>query len=67
MDEESNSFGKKIRNAEVQKVPYILIIGKKEEKANSVSVRKFKTKEQYEPRVKEFVEKIELMRRERKG
>jgi threonyl-tRNA synthetase len=66
IDEESNSFGKKIRNAEVQKVPYILIIGEKEEKAESVSVREFKTKEQYELGVKEFVEKVKVIRDERR-
>lgn len=67
IDEGNESFSKKIRNAELRKVPYILIVGEKEEKANSVSVREFKTKEQYEMGVKEFGEKIEVMRRERKG
>jgi threonyl-tRNA synthetase len=66
IDNDSNSFGKKIRNAEMQKVPYILIIGEKEEKADSVSVREFKTKEQYEMGRKEFVEKIRVIKDERR-
>jgi threonyl-tRNA synthetase len=66
IDDDSNSFGKKIRNAEIRKVPYILIIGEKEEKADSVSVREFKTKEQYELGKKEFVEKISVIRDERR-
>jgi threonyl-tRNA synthetase len=66
IDEGNESFSKKIRNAELWKVPYILIIGEKEEKAESVSVREFKTKEQYELGVKEFVEKVKVIRDERK-
>ena len=62
VDDGSESFSKKIRNAEVQKVPYILILGEKEEKAGSVNVREFKTKEQYEMKVKEFVEKLTEVR-----
>jgi threonyl-tRNA synthetase len=62
IDDDSNSFSKKIRNAELQKVPYILIVGEKEEKADSVSVREFKTKEQYEMHTKEFIEKIREIR-----
>ena len=65
IDTGNESFSKKIRNAEIQKVPYILIIGEKEEKAESVSVREFKTKEQYELEKKEFVEKISVIREEK--
>jgi threonyl-tRNA synthetase len=62
IDEGNESFSKKIRNAELWKVPYILIIGEKEEKADSVSVREFKTKEQYILGTKEFIEKIREIR-----
>lgn len=37
--EEADSLGKKIRNAEASKVPYMLIVGEKEAQAGSVSVR----------------------------
>lgn len=40
IDERSEKTGKKIRDAEVQKIPYMLIVGEKEESEGSVSVRK---------------------------
>ncbi len=36
---DADSLGKKIRNAEAEKVPYMLIVGEKEAEAGSVSVR----------------------------
>jgi threonyl-tRNA synthetase len=36
---ENETLGKKIRDAEMQKTPYILIVGDKEIEANSVSIR----------------------------
>jgi len=62
IDESNDSFSKKIRNAEVDKVPYILIVGEKEEKADGVSVRVLKTKEQYECSAKELVGKVKELR-----
>ena len=38
-DERNESMGKKIREAELQKIPYILIIGDKEVKSKTISVR----------------------------
>ncbi len=58
IDLSEDSFSKKIRNAELEKVPYILIIGEKEKWANSVSIREFRTKKQYELSTQEFIEKI---------
>ena len=40
VDERNEKIGKKIRDAEMQKVPYMLIVGEKEEIENKVSVRK---------------------------
>ncbi len=37
--EEADSLGKKIRNAEASKVPYMLIVGEKEAESKQVSVR----------------------------
>mgnify|MGYP001591680467 CR=1 FL=1 len=37
--EPTETLGKRIRNAEMQKVPYILVVGEKEEQAKSVNVR----------------------------
>lgn len=40
VDDRNEKIGKKIRDTELQKVPYMLIIGEKEMESNSVSVRK---------------------------
>jgi threonyl-tRNA synthetase len=55
VDTSADSLNKKIRNAELMKVPYILIVGEKEVNSNGVSVRVFKTKEQYEQSEAEFI------------
>ena len=65
VDEGSDSFAKKIRNAELLKIPYILIVGEKEQSDNSVSVRVYKTKEQYTVSVAEFVAQMESEVKER--
>lgn len=40
VDERSEKTGKKIRDAEIAKIPYMLIVGENEEKEGTVSVRK---------------------------
>ncbi len=40
IDERNEKIGKKIRDAELKKIPYILIVGEKEEAENTVSVRR---------------------------
>ncbi len=42
IDSRSEKTGRKIRDAEMKKIPYMLIVGEKEEKENTVSVRKHK-------------------------
>ncbi|MDD5569982.1 MAG: threonine--tRNA ligase [Bacteroidales bacterium] len=42
IDERDEKIGKKIRDAEVEKVPYMIIVGEKEQNDNTVSVRKHK-------------------------
>ena len=39
VDDRNETTGKKIRDAEVKKVPIMLIVGEKEKETNSVSVR----------------------------
>lgn len=58
LDDSSDSLNKKIRNAELIKVPYMLIIWEKEQTDKSVSVRVYKTKEQYEVSLEQFGEQI---------
>ncbi|MCX6763990.1 MAG: threonine--tRNA ligase [Candidatus Moranbacteria bacterium] len=59
IDKSSESLGKRIREAEKQKIPYILVVGEKEEKAESVAVRMRENKKQEVMKIKEFIEKIE--------
>jgi threonyl-tRNA synthetase len=40
IDERNEKIGKKIRDAEVNKIPYMLIVGEKEMEENKISVRK---------------------------
>jgi threonyl-tRNA synthetase len=40
IDDRSEKTGKKIRDAELRKIPYMLVVGEKEELENQVSVRK---------------------------
>lgn len=39
LDDRNETIGKKIREAEIQKIPYLLIVGDKEKASNSVAVR----------------------------
>ncbi len=41
LDDASESLGKRIRKSELMKVPYTLIVGQKEQEANSVAVRRY--------------------------
>jgi len=58
VDADNDSLNKKIRNAEKMKVPYILVIGEKELTDKTVSVREYKSKQQYVLSVDKFSEKI---------
>src|SRR4029077_1436574 len=39
LDDRSESVGRKIREAELRKVPYMLVVGEREEREGTVSVR----------------------------
>ena len=58
MPEADETLGKRIRSAELQKIPYILIVGEKEEKKKTVNVRKRHKKETVDMTLKKFLEKI---------
>src|SRR3989338_11716009 len=51
------SLGKRIREGETQRIPYLLVVGDKEVEAKSVAVRNVKTKKQVVVTMKEFMEK----------
>lgn len=50
----SDSLGKRIRNAESQKIPYMLVIGDNEIANKSVTVRSYEDKSQKEMSIEEF-------------
>lgn len=58
MPEADETLGKRIRSAELQKIPYILIVGEKEEKKKTINVRKRHKKETVDMTLKKFLEKI---------
>ncbi|PIP65207.1 threonine--tRNA ligase [Candidatus Peregrinibacteria bacterium CG10_big_fil_rev_8_21_14_0_10_49_16] len=53
----SQSLGKRIREGEKQRIPYLLVIGDKEVESNSVTVRSVQTKEQVTVSAGKFIEK----------
>jgi len=59
-DDKSEKLGSKIREAETQKIPYMLIVGSDEEKTNTVSVRKHKKGDIGKSSLKDFIEKISI-------
>ena len=66
VDDGSDSFSKKIRNAELMKIPYTIIVGEKEQNSDSVSVREFRSKAQYEKSVVDFIAQVITERDQRK-
>ena len=59
LDSRNETIGYKIRSAESEKVPYMLIVGGKEQAADSVSVRRQGSGEQGSVTVDEFIHQIE--------
>lgn len=58
VDDRSESLGRKVRDAEMMKIPYMLVIGDKEAENKSVTVRKLNQKEQETVSVAEFKKMI---------
>ena len=59
MDDSTDSLNKKVRNAEMEKIPYILVIWEKEQNDKSVAIRNYKTKEQSESSLEKFITYIQ--------
>ena len=66
IDTSDDSFSKKIRNGELDKIPYIVIIGEKEVTEKTFSVRVFKTKEQFSINAQTFLDEKLQEYKERK-
>jgi threonyl-tRNA synthetase len=58
LDERSEKVGKKIRDAEVKKIPYMFIIGEKERANQSVAVRRHKEGDKGPMPLDEAIEKL---------
>lgn len=56
LDDANETLGKRVRNAELQKIPYILVVGEKEEKDKSVTVRERGVKKQETLKLKKFID-----------
>ena len=64
--EAAETLGKRIREAELQKVPYILVVGEKEVAGGTVNVRTRHAKETETIPLEKFMEKIEKEVKEKK-
>ncbi|MBI2011054.1 MAG: threonine--tRNA ligase [Candidatus Colwellbacteria bacterium] len=63
----NETIGKQIREAELQKIPYLLVVGEKEIKSNSVAVRKRGKGDIGVEKLSKFVEEISKEINERKA
>lgn len=58
IDDSDETLGKRIAEAEKQKIPYMVVVGEKEEKDNLVAIRTRGEKKQETMKIDEFIEKI---------
>ncbi len=65
-DASDESVGKKIRNAELEKIPYMLILGEKEEKAGKVAVRSHKKGDEGQIELKKLISNLKKEINEKK-
>ncbi|MFA5173486.1 MAG: threonine--tRNA ligase [Candidatus Paceibacterota bacterium] len=66
LDKSAETIGKKIRNAELKKIPFMAIIGDKEVEANTVSIRKYNKGDLGSNEISAFLENIKKEISERK-
>lgn len=60
LDDSNKTIGKKIRDAELEKTPYILVIGDKEEKSGSMAVRQRGKGDLGAQKLSNFLQKIKV-------
>jgi threonyl-tRNA synthetase len=58
LDERTESVGKKIRDAELHKIPYMLVVGDQEEADGKVAVRRHREGDQGAVPVAEFAGRV---------
>jgi threonyl-tRNA synthetase len=59
LDDSNKTLSKRIREWELQKVPYVLVLGSREEKSKTINVRNRDTGQQAEMKLKEFIGMIQ--------
>lgn len=59
IDDRSEKTGKKIRDAQVQKIPYMIVIGDKEVETGILPIRKHGSKESFEMNVEDFIKYVQ--------
>ncbi|MBL7068632.1 MAG: threonine--tRNA ligase [Candidatus Omnitrophica bacterium] len=67
LDERSVKMQKKIRDAELEKIPYMAVVGEKEVRAGSVSVRSKKDGDLGVMKIEEFIKKLKEEIRQKGG
>ena len=65
IDETSDKIGAKIRLAQLEKVPYMLVLGAREEQAGEIAVRSRKNGDEGALSASEFVKRIQMEVKER--
>lgn len=58
VDTNSESVGRKIRSAQTQKIPFMLVVGEKEQASGNLSVRKYGSDETQDMTVADFIQLI---------
>ena len=58
LDERPEKIGRKIRDTEIRKVPYMLVVGEKEMTDNAVAIRRQGQGDQGTKKLSEFVEQV---------
>jgi threonyl-tRNA synthetase len=58
LNKDNETISKKIRQGELQKIPYLLVVGEKEEKSETIAVRERSKGDLGAIKIKDFIEKI---------
>jgi len=66
VDDRNEKIGKKIRDAELMKVPYMLVVGEKEMNENKVSIRRHGAGDKGQMAVKDFIAEAQQEIKDRK-
>jgi len=63
IDERNETLEKKIRDAEIQKIPYMLVVGDKEEKNQKVAVRDRERGDRGQINLQKFIKCVKMEQR----